>query len=143
MFPTVLLSKSLSDEERFARSYETRDNGCWEWVRSLTENTPNGYGLIMVNGKRMGAHRYAFVMATGQAIPRGWHVCHRCDNPRCVNPEHLFLGSAQDNQDDRKRKLGKPMREPYATRPSSSRRVARRAQTAHRAGPHMPLPPRS
>lgn len=51
----------------------------------------------------MGAHRYAFEVHVGP-IPQGLYVCHTCDNRRCINPEHLFLGTHQDNMDDRERK---------------------------------------
>lgn len=70
---------------------------CLEWQASRAA----GYGALRVNGKRIGAHRHAWNLAHGDnAIPPGMHVLHRCDNRRCVNVEHLFLGTAQDNQQD-------------------------------------------
>jgi hypothetical protein len=74
--------------------------GCWEWQGSRFEN---GYGRIHVRGKRIGTHRYAWECQRG-AIPAGMLVLHRCDNPRCVNPDHLFLGTHADNMQDMVRK---------------------------------------
>jgi hypothetical protein len=107
------LSGRIPPELRFELSYEKMPSGCWEWRRARTEKGPNGYGLIMVDRKRMTAHRYAYILAHGGTIPQGWQVCHHCDNPCCVNPEHLFLGTPQDNQNDRlaKNRLW-PAREP-------------------------------
>jgi hypothetical protein len=76
------------------------NTGCWLWEKSLY---PNGYGQINVAGKGMGAHRASWAAFKG-AIPKGLMVLHRCDNPCCVNPAHLFLGTHQDNMDDRRRK---------------------------------------
>jgi hypothetical protein len=74
--------------------------GCHEWQGALTYN---GYGRIGVNGKVQRAHRVAYELAHGP-IPEGIVVCHRCDNPRCCNPDHLFLGTTQENVDDKVQK---------------------------------------
>lgn len=74
---------------------------CWPWTGSLNVNT--GYGKIHENGKCLGTHRVAWGFAFG-AIPAGMCVCHHCDNRRCCNPGHLFLGTKGDNNRDTRRK---------------------------------------
>ena len=62
-----------------------------------------GYAVVRVNGRLEGAHRYAWQLTNGSIPPRT-EVCHRCDNPPCCNPSHLFLGTHQDNMQDAGRK---------------------------------------
>jgi predicted XRE-type DNA-binding protein len=73
--------------------------GCWEWTAGL--NKRNGYGHIKSNGVKLLAHRLAWEMSNGRPIPAGLCVLHRCDNPKCVRPDHLFVGTQLDNIEDR------------------------------------------
>lgn len=69
---------------------------CWLWTSQLR----NGYGMFTINYKPLSAHRVSWELHNGP-IPKGLLVCHKCDIPSCVNPEHLFLGTIQDNTNDR------------------------------------------
>lgn len=74
---------------------------CWEFTGSVNED---GYGTVRHNGRMVGAHRVAWETANGQPTPTDLQVCHHCDNPPCVNPAHLFLGTNRDNVIDRQAK---------------------------------------
>jgi hypothetical protein len=71
-------------------------DGCWIWNKSITSND---YGKATYLNRSWRAHRLSYTLFKGE-IPGNQFVCHKCDNPRCVNPEHLFLGSATDNMQD-------------------------------------------
>lgn len=73
------------------------ETSCWWWVGVANKA---GYGRIKRGGKQLYAHRVSHELHIGP-IPEGMMVLHRCDNPCCVNPDHLFLGTHQDNMDDR------------------------------------------
>jgi hypothetical protein len=91
------------DIERVKRRFEARliDAGdCRVWWGPVNHNK---YGLIGVGRGRVSTHRLAWAFSFG-AIPDGSMVLHRCDNPPCCNPKHLFLGTHQDNVDDMVRK---------------------------------------
>ncbi len=82
-------------ERRFWAKVEKTET-CWLWTGRLDKL---GYGDIRAHGRRQRAHRVSWQFAHG-AIPDGMFVCHRCDTPPCVNPAHLFVGSAADNNRD-------------------------------------------
>ena len=75
-----------------------KSDGCWLWVGNQDHR---GYGRFRIDaqGKMDGAHRAAWFLTYGP-VPDGLHVCHHCDNPRCVRPDHLFLGTHDDNMRD-------------------------------------------
>ncbi len=73
-------------------------NGCWDWQGRIKPRS--GYGIINWGGKSEYAHRWVWARVMGR-IPDGLFVLHRCDRPKCVNPKHLFLGTAADNAKDR------------------------------------------
>ncbi len=69
---------------------------CWEWIAA---RNPRGYGLIIKSGIAEKAHRVSYELNISD-IPEGMCICHHCDNPGCVNPDHLFLGNHADNMHD-------------------------------------------
>lgn len=79
-----------------AGSLHQPQTGCFVWTRSRYRE---GHGQIWWNGRLERTHRFAWVLQNGP-IPPGMCICHRCDNPPCINVDHLFMGTHQDNMND-------------------------------------------
>ena len=89
--------------QRFWRSVDKQDHsGCWKWKLSTDSK---GYGQFKIGSRKNGtrervmAHRFSYMLHFVE-IPKGMYVLHRCDNPPCVNPKHLWLGTIADNNKD-------------------------------------------
>jgi hypothetical protein len=80
--------------ERFESSFDKQENGCWLWKEKLDR----GYGKFRIGSFLYPAHRFSYWIY--RENPGDLYVCHKCDIKNCVNPEHLFLGTAQDNIND-------------------------------------------
>jgi hypothetical protein len=87
--------------ERFHQKYKIQENGCWIWQAGTRANSKGDlYGRHWLdNGKIEGAHRFSYFLSRG-FIPDGAYICHKCDNPLCVNPDHLFASNHAGNMRD-------------------------------------------
>ena len=105
-------SKSLTPIERIeARSKRTR-KGCLLWQGCVNRN---GYGYMSVRSKSVSLHRFVYEYHYGQ-IPKGFNVCHRCDNPNCVEKTHLWIGTQSQNIADAYAKGRRKKKRRYASR---------------------------
>lgn len=88
----------MTSDEKFW-SHVDKAGECWEWTGGKERD---GYGQFRLpNGHRQAAHRYAWEWEHGEPVPTGLVVMHKCDNPGCVNPDHLQVGTHADNMQDR------------------------------------------
>lgn len=114
---------SESDVKRFWSKVDKNggEDACWEW---LAGKNKSGYGKFSTVDKHWRAHRAAWIIASKEIPSDNLYVCHKCDNPGCVNPAHLFLGLPKDNAADMAAK-GRSLsgdRNPSRTRPERLRR---------------------
>lgn len=105
--------------ERFWSKVDMSGDGCWPWT-----GAHGIYGTVKLDGKPLSTHRVAWELANGP-IPEGKQVCHSCDNPICVRPTHLFIGTQADNIADMDRKGRRPKR-PNAKMPRGDAHWRRR-----------------
>ena len=85
----------MKDIDRFMNKIKKLPNGCWEWQKT---KHADGYGKFFYKSRHWGAHRWIYEYTYG---PTDLFICHKCDNPSCVNPAHLFTGTHQDNMRDK------------------------------------------
>lgn len=94
------MGKPRQTKESFVKKTIIDSNGCWIWQGA---KDPDGYGRACYNNKTPPAHRLSYLFYKGN-IPEGMCVCHSCDTRDCVNPDHLWLGTHDDNMLDMKLK---------------------------------------
>ena len=88
----------MTPEQKFWSQVQKGD-GCWLWTGSKSADPGGEYGDFYVNGRACRAHRFSWEVHFGPVPPK-MLVCHHCDNPPCVRPDHLFVGTSRDNVHD-------------------------------------------
>lgn len=99
MRPDEVIRDYAKDQDTVRRFWKKVHKGqsCWTWIGAKHEQ---GYGVLFVKGgTRLRAHRLSWILHNGD-IPQGLWVLHRCDNTRCVNPKHMYVGTHADNMRD-------------------------------------------
>jgi HNH endonuclease len=116
----VLNPRDLTTEQRFLR-HVIKTKQCWIWIGSINEK---GYGRFNLNGKCIRAHRVSYEIWKGK-IHSKLYVLHTCDNRKCVNPKHLYLGDQLKNMDDmyKKKRNNQPKRENHPNSKLTSKKV--------------------
>jgi hypothetical protein len=109
-----MIQVSANVMERYA---QIPGPGCWLWLGKVDAK---GYGSVHIGNRYLIASRVFYTHHVGE-IPAGACVCHKCDTPLCVNPDHLFLGSARDNAIDRERKRRGRFKAATPTRPGRAK----------------------
>lgn len=94
----ILIKKGIimTDLKRFRKHVQIMSNGCHEWQSTIKKD---GYGQFWYKGKPCKAHKVAYELCKGE-VPKGLLVLHKCDNRKCVNPDHLYVGTQKDNVRD-------------------------------------------